>query len=293
MRWTFLLFLAGGLIGCSQDRPTQTQADAPKHLSSDNATAAPADSASAKPATAPAPKPYVLHLPGVSGTSIVDYTLRAGLVAGGFDGPFEIYDWTCHDPGIPALHNRVRNEEQAQIVADMLTKQFRAHPGQPIYLVCHSGGSGPATWALEKLPPDVKVACFLMLAPALSPQYDLSKALAHVTGHAYCFNSESDDLVLGTGTRMFGTIDGERCDAAGRVGFKMPATGNATLYAKLIHKPYESAWAKYGHIGGHIGCTGTPFVQAIVAPLLLGRAASEAVLNRTVRQPIPDVLWPK
>jgi hypothetical protein len=245
------------------------------------------------PATAPAPKPYVLHLPGVSGTSIVDYTLRDGLRAGGFDGPFEIYDWTCHDPGIPALHARARNEEQAQVVAEMLTKQYRAHPDQPIYVTCHSGGSGPATWALERLPADVKVACFVMLAPALSPTYDLSKALARVSGPAYCFYSERDDMVLGTGTKLFGTIDGERVEAAGRVGFQKPPGADDMAYAKLIHRPYESAWSRYGHIGGHIGCMGTPFVEAIVAPLMLGRAATADVLNRTVPQPLPDVLWPK
>jgi hypothetical protein len=245
----------------------------------------------APPATAA--KPYVLHLPGVSGTSIVDYTLRDGLQAGGFDGPFEIYDWTCRDPGIPALHNRKRNEEQAQIVAELLTRQYRAHPDQPIYLTCHSGGSGPATWALERLPADVKVACYVMLAPALSPTYDLSKALARVSGPAYCFYSENDDLVLGTGTKLFGTIDGQRVDAAGRIGFQKPAGADERAYAKLVHRPYQTAWSRYGHIGGHIGCMGTPFVQAIVAPLMLGRAAAADVLNRTVEQPLPDVLWPK
>lgn len=253
-------------------------------------TAAPVNAA---PAPAPASKPYVLHLPGVSGESIVDHTLREGLIAGGFDGPFEIYDWTCHDPGIPALHNRTRNEEQARIVAERLTKQFRADPTRPIYVVCHSGGSGPATWALEKLPPDVKIACFVMLAPALSPTYDLSKALSHVTGTAYCFFSKDDDLVLGTGTKMFGTIDGVRCDAAGRVGFERPPMADERLYAKLVHKPYDTAWSRFGHVGGHVGCMGTPFVQAIVAPLMLGREATAEVLNRRVAQPMPDVLWPK
>ena len=238
-------------------------------------------------------KPFVLHLPGVSGTSIVDYTLRDGLKAGGFDGTFEIYDWTCRDPGIPALRARARNEAQAQVVADLLTKQFRAHPERPIHLVCHSGGSGPAAWALERLPADVKVASFVMLAPALSPTYDLSKALARVTGAAYCFYSERDDLVLGTGTKLFGTIDGERVDAAGRVGFRRPDGGDAAAYAKLVNTPYDAGWARYGHVGGHIGCMGTPFVQAIVAPLMLGRAAAADVLNRTVEQPIPDVFWPR
>lgn len=274
MRWFLTSTLLLLLAGCTKEESQ------PKNLS-------------AAPPPPPPAKPYVMHLPGVSGISDIDYTLREGLRAGGFDGPFEIFDWTCHDPGIPALHNRSRNEEQAQLVADLLTKQFRAHPNQPIFLTCHSGGSGPATWALEKLPSDVKVTCFVMLAPALSPTYDLSKALARVTGHAYCFNSPDDDLVLGTGTKMFGTIDGVRCDAAGRIGFQKPTTADASQYAKLILKPYERAWTRYGHIGGHIGPMGTPFVQAIVAPLMLGRQATAEVLNQTAGQPTPDVLWPK
>jgi hypothetical protein len=280
-----ILFIAGILVGCAQKEP----APLPKNLVTSAATA---------PTPVPPPpaapiKPYVMHLPGVSGTSIVDWSLRDGLRKGGFDGPFEIYDWTCHDPGIPALHARMRNEEQAAIVAEILTKQFRAHPDQPIYLTCHSGGSGPATWALERLPADVQVACFVMLAPALSPGYDLSKALSHVSHNAYCFHSPDDDLVLGTGTKMFGTIDGVRSDAAGRIGFQQPPDADAAQYAKLIQQPYQSAWSRFGHIGGHIGCMGSPFVQAIVAPIMLGHAATAEVLNNSYAQPLPDILWPK
>src|SRR4051794_19945534 len=128
MRWllTSTLLL---LAGCASEQ------ESPKNLSTGSGAAVePAPQAPPAPVARRAlvaiVKPYVMHLPGVSGTSIVDYTLRDGLRKGGFDGPFEIYDWTCHDPGIPALHNRVRNEEQAAIIADLLVKQCRAHPEQ-------------------------------------------------------------------------------------------------------------------------------------------------------------------
>ena len=100
--------------------------------------------------------------------------------------------------------------------------------------------AGPAIWTLERLPGDVKVACFVMLAPALSPTYDLSKGLAHVSGSAYCFNSPDDDMVLGTGTNLFGTMDGVRCDAAGRVGFVKPPDADAARHGwqtlRLLHE---------------------------------------------------------
>jgi hypothetical protein len=121
----------------------------------------------------------------------------------------------------------------------------------------------------------------------------MSKALSHVVGHAYCFISQNDNLVLGTGTKMFGTIDGQYCDAAGRIGFHRPDKADAAQYAKLILEPYQQGWAQYGHIGGHIGPMGSAFVEAIVAPLMLGRQASAAVLNRRVDHVTPDVFWPK
>src|SRR5690348_11867394 len=108
MRPIFVSTLILLLTGCTQNGPQPQQLNA-------------------SPPPPPA-KPYVMHLPGVSGISGIDYSLREGLKAAGFDGPIEIFDWTCHDPGIPALHNRARNEEQAQILADKLTRQYREHP---------------------------------------------------------------------------------------------------------------------------------------------------------------------
>jgi len=241
-------------------------------------------------------EPYVIHLPGVSGTSIVDHTLRAGMKAAGFDGPFEIYDWTCRDPGIPALRNRQRNEQQAQVVADMITKRYRAHPNQPIFLTCHSGGVGPAIWALEKLPADIMVHSLVMLGPAMSPQYDLSKALARVKEKAYYYWSPTDDLVLGTGTRLFGTIDGVRSEAAGKVGFSKPTMpADEKQYAKLVSRQYEADWARLGNVGGHVGWMATSFIRIVVAPGLLGKTPTQAEMDDAVRGVVPemDVQWPK
>jgi hypothetical protein len=241
----------------------------------------------------PPPEPVLIHLPGVSGTSIIDHTLRDGLVRAGFDGPFEFFDWTCRDPGIPALHNRARNLEQAKILAEKITKQFREYPDQPIYLTCHSGGSGPAVWALEALPEDVNIECFVLLAPALSPGYDLSKAMSRVRGKVYCFYSEADDMILGTGTRLMGTIDGVRCDAAGRVGFNKPVGVDEAQYAKLVQKPYERAWTRYGHLGGHIGVMQTAFAQAVIGPLMLGREPTAEEQNLVEKRQLREVYWPK
>ena len=51
-----------------------------------------------------------------------------------------------------------------------------------------------AIWVLEKLPDDVHVDTLVMLACAMSPQYDLSPALRHVSGKAYVFVSPLDPI---------------------------------------------------------------------------------------------------
>jgi len=216
----------------------------------------------------PPPKPYLLHLPGIGGERSIDQTLTEGLVQGGVDAEVEIYDWTSTDVGLSALYARERHQREADVVAKMITRRFRADPRTRIYLSGHSGGTGIALWALERLPPDVKVESLLMLASAMSPTYDLSPALRHVRGKAYALHSPYDP-VLGVGTRMFGTIDGVKTDAAGRVGFtKPPKAVDPRQYEKLVSIGFDPAWIRLSNIGDHIGPMMRPFAREVLAPLL-------------------------
>jgi predicted alpha/beta hydrolase family esterase len=225
----------------------------------------------APPATPPATRPYLLHLPGVSGESFVDHTLVEGFKEAHLNAEVEIYDWTEHDTGVPALQAIGRNKKQAKLIAEKLTARFRANPNNPIYLISHSGGAGLAAWALEDLPPDVKIKRAVFLAPALSPYYDLSKALDHISEKAYVYHSDGDTLVLSVGTKTFGTIDGLYVEAAGVKGFIAPPKADAKQYAKLSQIPYDPAWAKYGHGGDHIGPMATGFSRAVIAPVIEGQ----------------------
>ena len=216
----------------------------------------------------PPPRPYLLHLPGIGGERSIDQTLTEGLVQGGVDADVEIYDWTSTDVGLNALYARERHQREADVVAKKITQRFRADPRTRIYLSGHSGGTGIALWALERLPPDVKVESLLMLASAMSPTYDLSPALRHVRGKAYALHSPYDP-VLGVGTRMFGTIDGVKTDAAGRVGFtKPPNAADPLQYQKLVLIGFDPAWIRLSNIGDHIGPMMRPFAREVLAPLL-------------------------
>jgi len=218
----------------------------------------------------PATKPWLLHLNGIGGERMCDHALIEGLAQGGFKADVEFYDWTGGQIGIEALQGRERHETEARKIADKLAGQFRAHPKTPIYMTSHSGGCGVAVWALELLPDEVKVDYLLLFAPALSPDYNLTKALRHVNKKAYVFSSEYDQIVLGTGTKLFGTIDGQRVEAAGLNGFVEPDTADAEQYKKLIAQPYKLNWLReYGSAGSHISALGARFSRGYVATLLL------------------------
>jgi pimeloyl-ACP methyl ester carboxylesterase len=222
-----------------------------------------------QPVTGGDDQPFLLHLPGIGGHRWPDEMLTQGLLAGGIDAEIHIYDWTGEDEGLNALTNSARHERQAKIVADLLVSVARAQPRRPIIVTCHSGGAGIAAWAIEQLPEDVRIRQWLMVAPALSPQFDLSPALSRVSGAAYAFLS-SIDPINGWGTRNFGTIDRLNVDAAGRVGFEIPTDGNrATVYRKLRQIPYDSAWVRAGNAGDHVGGMMKPFARRVIAPLLL------------------------
>jgi hypothetical protein len=224
----------------------------------------------AQPATQPAwTGDYHLHLCGISGYRYIDRQLVLGLADGGLHARIDHYDWTTADPGLGSLLAEKRNHQEAAKVARLLLKHYRAHPAARITVSAHSGGCAIIAWALEKLPPDVQIDSVVMLAPALSPGYDLSAMLRHIRGHVYVFYSQYDGIVLGVGTSLFGTMDGVKTDAAGKVGFKAPADADQAQYKKLVQFPYERDWLKLGDLGDHVGPMTEAFGDQIIAPLLL------------------------
>lgn len=229
---------------------------------------------------------FVLHLPGIGGHMYMDDEMVKGLREGGVRGRFEIYNWTCGDPGVPALHARRRNLEQAGEIAQLIVEEKEKRPGGRVALTAHSAGAGLAVWALERLPEGVMVENMVMIAPALSPGYDLTGALRHVRGKVYVIYSEFDSLVLGVGTSIFGTIDGVQTEAAGKVGFVRPANGDEGEYRKVVEVPYEPGWARYGNYGDHIGGMMKGFVSEVVAPMVMGGCV-EATTRGVEEAPAP------
>ncbi len=229
-------------------------------------------------------KPLLIHLPGVAGDNFLARSFVAAVKRGGFDTETRIYNWTRKNTWIGNLQNYDTNRATASELAAEIMAIRAIEPNRPILLSCESGGAGPAIWTLEALPPGCQVDGVILLAPAMSPDYDLSKALSRVRGKLIAFHSKGDGFILGWGTRTWGTIDGKKVTAAGYAGFVQPEQpADADQYRKLESIAYDRAWfGKYGNAGDHTGGMGKGFASGYIAPLLVA-LAKDAETDRTQR----------
>jgi hypothetical protein len=169
------------------------------------------------------------------------------------------------------LTNAANRDLRAREVADEARTFRRGHPEAAVFLVGKSGGTGVVVKALEHLTDDA-VEAAVLLSPALSPSYDLSRALRAVRRELVVFWSPYDVIVLGAGTRIFGTIDRIRTVSAGLVGFRPPSpdgdAGRRAQYRKLRQVRWRPRMAATGYLGGHVGPDNPAFLRKYVVPLL-------------------------
>jgi len=252
---TILLLACGAPVGCTTSQPYVT----PDRLD----------------------RGLVIVLPGIEGRSKLNVDICRGLDAGGVDWAIELYDWTS---SLGMLYNQraeTRNRQKAIQIAEHVKRYRWAHPYRPVVLVGHSGGSALAAWTAECLPAQAPVDGIIMIAPSLSPQYMLDWALQRTERGIISLNSSRDWVLLGMGTTVAGTMDGEHTSSAGRVGFAMPlTTRRRQIYSRLYQVGWSDEMAAKGHVGGHMSSSSGSFVAAYVAPFVLtSRWSAEFVEN--------------
>ncbi len=112
----------------------------------------------------------------------------------------------------------------------------------------------------------------VLLAPAVSADFDLRRALAASRLSVDVFTSERDTFWLGLGTAVVGTADGKLgAPAAGRVGFDAPRINpaEAALLNRLRQHPWDRNVAWTGNLGDHTGTLQPAYLKAYVLPLLV------------------------
>ena len=229
----------------------------------------------------------LVYVPGIGGYGHEDHGWIDGLKAGGYAGKTEVWDWTGKLGPVSALWAHARQRSQARRIADRIREIHSQSPAAPLVLVGHSAGAGLVVMAMEDLPSDLHVDEVVLLAPALSRTYDLTRALRHVDGHADVFYSQRDTLVLAVGTFLLGTVDGIHAEAAGHGGFVKPSGRGDATYAKLTNHPYSDDRRLRGDDGGHAGILSPAVATAVIAPLLPGHEPRQGAIAQADAHDLP------
>jgi pimeloyl-ACP methyl ester carboxylesterase len=159
--------------------------------------------------------------------------------------------------------------EEGRRLAALVVAAKQSCPERGVYLVGHSSGTAVALAAAEASPPGY-IERIVLLAPAVSHDYDLRPALRDVRQNIDAFISRRDVGALFFGTSIAGTTDRRHAAAAGRIGFTpiLTCPGDELLYAKLRVHPWNRSVVWSGNRGSHYGTLEPTFVRAYILPLL-------------------------
>ena len=208
-------------------------------------------------------------LPGIEGRSTINDCVVEGLVAGGFDGAIEVFDWPIPDfLSFRNLWRLKRNILQTKKLAGRITDFCMHNTNAPVSLVAHSGGCGIGAFLLRQLP-DQTIDRVVFLAAALSRKFPIAPLAAKTNG-LWNFSSYWDFPTVGIATGILGTMDGPQALCAGAVGF-------AEKSDKSIREcPYRFHFARSFNWGGHVGCANSAFVAKHVTPMIRSRTTHVA-----------------
>jgi len=165
-----------------------------------------------------------------------------------------------------------RNRFMGLVLARKILAFRRARPRVALHLIAFSGGVGIALFAGEHLRARGQLQTLIIACPAVSPDYNLARALRSVR-RCYALVSHRDRLILGAGTRVFGTTDRRFEPGAGQVGFRIPSAMDAEdteAYRRLEVIQWTPTLRAVGHYGGHMGWARVPFLRAHLLPLMRG-----------------------
>lgn len=223
---------------------------------------------------------YIFYCDGAGGGAVLrnwGRGIHKGMRDAGYPGAGEMFKWQT---GLGVAADQTAGVDykrrKARELASKIEEYARANPGAPITLMGLSAGTAICVYALEALPEGCSVTNVFLFAGSLSSDHDLTAALTRVDRHLYVFSSEND-AVLRFLVPLSGTADRESA-SAGTIGVEgvrlPPGAGDETRrqYARIVEIPWRAEFAQYGYDGGHTDSVNAKFVQAVVAPLVMGKA---------------------
>lgn len=205
------------------------------------------------------------YIDGAGNWGFGTITVAKALSDAGYKGSVEAYLWTTSfNPAIDQI-NRPAAHFRAAALSRKIRDYVRTYPDNDVNIIALSAGTGVATWAIENLPPGVKINNMVLLGSSLSSTYKMAKAFQHIKGRVFVYYSPYDPILSGP-VRLLGTIDGPTdIDAAGLVGLL-----SRTSPGRIVNIPWRREYADYGWAGGHTDSTSEPFIRRFVAPQIIG-----------------------
>jgi hypothetical protein len=216
--------------------------------------------------TRSAPMAVVHVADGVGGLELCVTGLRHAVARSGRPLSVQSLPWS-HGPGrwFLDLTDTANHKRWAQQLVERIEADRETGGPCGTYLLGKSGGCGVIIRALEQLPPG-SVDTVVLLAPAISADYPLHRALDPIREKLIVFWSPLDVIVLGAGTCLFGTIDRKHSLAAGLVGFRSLDRLPSESREKVQQIRWSPRMAKTGFCGGHVGTDLPWFLGRFVLP---------------------------
>ena len=210
---------------------------------------------------------HVLLLPGIMGAGPSIGGIKRLIENELSDTSVQIYDWTRVEQRTFALANLTRyslNLARGQALTNQMVAWRRAHADVNLYVVAISGGVGIALFSADSLPEDFHLRRMVLLSGAVSPQYDLTRAM-HVSDKGIlAYSSVGDTCILRDGTRRYGTMDRVYSESAGYSGFVRP-DGDQSNLRQLYWKKGDR---RCGNDGRPQGALARPYFREFILPFL-------------------------
>jgi hypothetical protein len=217
------------------------------------------------------PRGIVLVVDGAGGYQEAPRAVIAAVKESGLPLYVRSFDWTLgNNMGVADMTDTANARAQAYRLAGEIRSYRLSYPNTPIQVIAHSAGAMVALESTQWLAPD-SVHRIILLAPAVSTDYDLRRALGTTRLGVDVFSSRRDRFYLGLGVAMVGTADGKLgVPAAGRVGFDTSrnSPSDPLLLARLRQHPWDRSANWTGNVGNHSGTLQPGFLKAYVLPLL-------------------------